>query len=257
MAKVTVAAFYADVPDKPSRFAEYLLYAATARKALELTNPGAEYVILSDIETAAKWSDNGFKVAPCAHPGMPLMRQIIDAQRFFVASVWDRDGLLVLPDIDAMPNKKLDDATPDDMGLAITYKSEKHNYRINNLAYVRDANLGAWFLERAGEILATWPVEQQHWWGDQDAWGAACGTSIADGTHYWIPIQHIEAGVFVAMPNRDKPIYLFPCHTHNCPMANNGEIKLAQTEAYFVHFKGPRKELLNDWFKVRFGNEVA
>lgn len=250
MASVTVAAFYADVPGKPSRFDEYLAYGKAARRALELTNPDAEYVILSDLATAGKWSAHGFKVTPCAQTGLPLMRQIIDAQRFFVETVWGRRGLLVLPDIDAMPNRPLDDATPDDIGLAITYKSEKHNYRINNLAYVRDADLAVWFLERAGEILATWPEDQQHWWGDQDAWGAACGNQFGGG--YWIPIQHIDAGVFVAIPNRDKPVYLFPCETHNCPMANDGGTRQAQKDAYFVHFKGPRKELINHWFEERF-----
>lgn len=265
---ITVAPFYADVIGKPSRFEEYLGYARAGRRALELTNPGARYLILTDTATARKWEEAGFEIGVAAPlDALPLMKKIIGTQIAFTLYGWDRQGLLVLPDIDAMPNRALDDATPTDCGLAITHKGSKFNHRINNLAYIRDHELGAWFLERAADILMTWPADQHEWWGDQDAWGAACGTKFGGG--YYVPMVLVDdlgdwnelrrepielPEIYVAKPLRDKAIYLYPCVTHNCPMSNDGAIRPSQEDAYFVHFKGPRKSAIATWMAQRFGS---
>lgn len=257
MAGLTVAAFYADVGSE-SRFPEFCSYGIAARKALALTNPAARFVILSDLKTGRKFSAEGFDVVSLADPTLPLMLQIIDAQRWFVQSHWDGDGLLVLPDIDAMANRQLDDATPEDHGLVITHKGAKFDYRINNLAYVRDRDLGAWFLTRAYRILQSFDRSQWHWWGDQEAWGAACGIPFGGGgkAGYWVPIKEYNGEKFRADPERGKTIWLYPCATHNATMAIDGQIR-HQRDAYFVHFKGARKAIIEAWAAERFGEKWA
>jgi hypothetical protein len=237
--KITVAAFYADQPGRASRFADYLPLALASRGALERTNPGARFVVLTDSLTALKFAPYEFECAVTAPEHMLLMPKVIFAQRAFLATCEDAD-LIVLPDIDCLANRALADAIPTDVGLVVTHKGAKFRYEINNLAYVRDRELGHWFLNRAYSILEGWPSAKRDWGGDQEAWGAVLGDPTA-----WLPAGEDR---FIGL----GPVHVYPCATHNCPLADNGAIKRRQREAYFVHLKGPRKQHLARFMAERF-----
>jgi hypothetical protein len=249
---IVVAAFYADVSGKPSRLPAYLPLIQASRKALALTNPGARYVVLTDSATAPAIEPHAEVYVAAIPPGMPLMLKIIQAQALFASEC--KSDLLVLPDVDCFSNRALDDAIPAHVGLAITHKGPKHCYRINNLAYARDMDLAMWFLARAGAILESWPLEAQEWWGDQEAWGAARGTNIngLGVSNSYIPLERVGDEIFLARPAR-REVYVYPCVTHNCPLREDGSIREAQTAAFMVHLKGPRKQHVERYMSERFG----
>lgn len=247
---IKVGAYYADVPGQPSRFDEYREYAQASRRALKATNPHAQYDILTDEATARKWILADFDVEIFRYPTMPLMLKIVASQLEYVRDRWNGEGLLVLPDIDCLANRDLSDAIPSDVGLAITHRGVKRDYRINNLAYIRNQEMASWFLGRALQILKTWRRDVQEWGGDQDAWSAACGIDFSGGS--LVVLRHVIGDILVAEPNRGRQIFLYPCDTHNCTMSNDGRELPAQDSAYFVHFKGARKEHLRDWLARRF-----
>lgn len=248
--KITVAAFYADVPGQRSRAAEFHRYALAGKRALEITNPGARFVLLTDRATAPLF-ERDMEVAAVGPAGIPLMFQVMEAQRAFVRSV-DTD-LLVLPDLDAIVNNDIRKAIPYDVGMAITHKGRKFEYKINNLAYVYDRELADWFFGRALDILATMPAERHQWWGDQEAWEKVVGVPVDDVEN--LPPQLIrtaEEEVLVAKLD-GRTIHLYPNATHNCPMSNDGSIRPAQIKAFVVHFKGERKQFIDRFMAERFG----
>ncbi len=249
---ITVAAFFSDVPGKSSCLPVYLPLIQASRKALELTNPGARYVVLTDNETAPAIESHAEVYVAAVPPETPLMCKIIQAQALFVAQC--KADLLVLPDVDCFANRVLDDAIPEHVGLAITHKGFKYGYRINNLAYARDMDLAMWFLARAGATLESWPTEAQEWWGDQEAWGAALGTNIngLGVSNSYIPLERVGDEIFLARPAR-REVYVYPCVTHNCPLREDGSIRDAQRAGYFVHLKGPRKQHVERFMAERFG----
>ncbi len=250
--KIEVGTFFADIPGKPSRLPDYLPLIQASRKALELTNPGARYVVLTDSETASAIEPHAEVYVAAVPPETPLMLKIIQAQALFASQC--KADLLVLPDVDCFANRPLDDAIPEHVGLAITHKGPKHSYRVNNLAYARDMDLAMWFLARAGAILESWPTEAQEWWGDQEAWGAALGTNIngLGVSNSYIPLERVGDEIFIARPAR-REVYVYPCVTHNCPLREDGSIREAQRDSYFCHLKGPRKQHVERFMAERFG----
>jgi hypothetical protein len=250
--QIVVAAFYADVPGKPSRLPDYLPLIQASRKALEFTNPGARYVLMTDALTAPEIEPHAEVWVAAVPPETPLMCKIIQAQALFAAEC--KADLLVLPDVDCFANRALDDAIPKHVGLAITHKGPKYCHRINNLAYARDMDLATWVLARAAAILESWPVEAQEWWGDQEAWGAALGTNIngLGVSNSYIPLERVGDEIFLARPAR-RAVYVYPCVTHNCPLREDGSIRDAQLNSYFCHLKGPRKQHVERFMMERFG----
>jgi hypothetical protein len=255
--KVAVASVYADIPGKPSRLDEFLPLIRASIQALAVTNPDAKYIILTDVNTGDRLPmDVPRSIVAPVH--MPLMLKIIFAQKLFVnTSLAD---LIVLPDVDCLANRSLEEAIPDEVGLAITHRGKKFEYSINNLAYVRDRELARWFFERAFRILKEWPLEKQEWEGDQEAWQAAlAGDSVPSPPINATPLQRPRYN-FEDLGNdhlmscsEGRDIHLYPCYTHNCFMSVGGRIMPKHKEAYFIHFKGPRKEHLNMWMEQRFG----
>lgn len=250
--KITVAAFFADVPGKPSRLADYLPLIQASRKALELTNPGARYVVMTDEATAPAIEPHAEVWITKAPPDTPLLAKLLRSQALFAAEC--KADLLVLPDVDCFANRALDDAIPEDVGLAITHRSEKFGYRINNLAYARDMDLATWFLARASAILESWPEKAQEWWGDQTAWWFACGMMVngLGVSAAAVPMIDLGNDIWLTQPARRK-VFLYPCETHNCFLADDGVMRPKHWSAYFCHLKGPRKQHVERFMAERFG----
>lgn len=257
--KIEVAAFFADVPGKPSRLTEYLPLIEASRKALELTNPGARYVVLTDEATAPGIEKYADVWLTNVLPDTPLLSKLLRSQALFASQC--KADLLVLPDVDCFANRDLSDAISDNVGLAITHKGEKFGWRIVNIAYARDMELATWFLARASSILESWPQQAQEWWGDQEAWGWALGTQI-NGlglSAAYIPLVQVgepdEAGerTFVARPAAGKYVHVYPARTHNCPLADDGEMRPVHRDAFMIHLKGERKQHVERFMAERFG----
>ncbi len=249
--KIIVAAFYADIVGQPSRFDEFLPFVLASQKALAATNRDAKYIVLTDDTTARLFENYNVNYRIVSPEHMPLMTKIVFAQREFLMRC-DAD-LVVLPDVDCMANKSLDDATPGYAGIMITHRGKKFDYKINNLAYIRDRDLGVWFLDKAYQMLEQWPRAKHEWEGDQEAWQA-----VLTGKEYVEPANNIEYD-FAELGNDhlvcrlgERDIYIAPCTTHNCIMSNDGAIRPAQRAAYMVHFKGDRKRHLDRWMEERF-----
>ncbi len=245
--KITVAAFYADIPHKPSRLSEFLPFIYASKRALEITNPYALYVILTDIDTARLLPKDILYSVVCP-VYMPLMLKIIFAQRLFIQVSREVD-LVILPDVDCLANQDLRLAIPDNVGFATTHRGPKFEYSINNLAYIRDKELAVWFFDRAFEILKGWPPELHEWEGDQAAWQAALAPPPVP--EMWYDYEDLGGDVLVSRP-AGRDIYVYPCETHNCIIPDGGNFKPKHFDAFMVHFKGDRKRHLDKWMKERF-----
>jgi hypothetical protein len=255
--KIAVAAFYADVFGTKSRFYEFLPLMLASKRALSITNPDATYTILTDRDTATLINNEnslheyGLHYSVVAPVIMPLMLKIIFAQRVFVKTC--TADLIVLPDVDCFANRDLSDAIPEDVGLAITHRGEKFEYKINNLAYIHDRELAVWFFDRAFRILKGWTQEQQEWGGDQEAWQAALELPRKPPFDQWYEFEDMGNDILISRPEGRK-VHLYPCYTHNCFMSDGGRIMPTHESAYMVHLKGPRKQHLDMWMKHRFGD---
>lgn len=246
---VDVAAFFVEVQGKKSRLDEYLSYALASKEALAQTTPKSRYVVMTDEATAPKLAKH-IEIDVLVPSDRPLMLAGMEAQVAFLKK--SRADLVVLPDVDCIANRDLTDAIPQTVGLGVTHKGPKFHYRIINCAYVRDRELGIWFLERAIAILETWPADRQDWWGDQEAWQSALGIQMPGfGFGYWAVVEREENEVLVARPDT-KTIHMYPASTHNCPMAEDGVMRKLQQRAFMVHFKGDRKDHLHAFMAERF-----
>lgn len=247
--KVIVAAFYADVPDKPSRFSEFLPFMLASKRALSIVNPDAKYIILTDVNTVPFLYNAGIDYDVIVPVYMPLMLKIVFAQRMFVKnSIAD---LIVLPDVDCIANQDLRLAIPEDIGFATTHRGVKFEYKINNLAYIRDKELASWFFDRAYSILRGWPREKQEWEGDQESWQSALAAYHDESL--WYSYENLGDGHLVSRPE-GRDIHIYPCDTHNCMIPMGGNFKPKHTDAFMVHFKGGRKRHLAKWMEQRFGS---
>ena len=252
--KITVAAFYADIVGKPSRFDEFIPFILASKHALSVTNPTASYIVLTDHLTAKLFEKHNINYIALAPDHVPLMSKIVFTQKAFVSRC-DSD-LIILPDVDCIANRDLSDSIPGNIGMAITHRGLKFGYSINNLAYIRDRDLGVWFLDRAYRMLDNWSQEKRQWMGDQEAWETALGDESTPSEFTSPPafsyrFRTVTNDILIASPE-GRDIYLYPCNTHNCFMNDGGVIKDNHRNSYMVHFKGPRKQHLASWMKSRF-----
>src|SRR6266404_5275955 len=247
---ILVASFYADIHGKPSRLDEFLPLILASKRALAITNPSAKYIILTDNNTAKPLiTQYGIDVSVVVPDNMPLMLKVVFAQRLLVLTSFA--DLIILPDVDCLANQNLEEAIPKNVGLAITHRGKKFEYKINNLAYIRDKELAVWFFDRAYDILKNWPRGKQEWEGDHEAWQAALAPPLAATS--WYDFEDLGDDILVSRPD-GRDIYLYPCRTHNCFMNDGGVFQRTHENAYMVHLKGPRKQHLDKWMKYRFGS---
>jgi hypothetical protein len=221
---VAFTAFYVQLRDGP--IDAELSYIDAGQRALKATTPNSRYVVLTDRRTAPLLEPH-VEVAVVAPDHGALMERYVEAQIRFEEGA--RDGLVVLAATDCLANRNLDKATPSDHGFALT---QKRSGEVNNIGYARDHDLTAHFLRRALAILRQYPPELQHWFGDQLSWQDALG-----------PERRGVRGcpnVFAAGDTK-RPVFLYPCETHNSFPKKSGELKGSNRRAFLLHFKGPRK----------------
>lgn len=258
--KIVVAAFYADIIGQESRFDEFLPLILASKHALSVTNPTALYIILTDHLTAKLFENHNIRYMALAPEHMPLMSKIVFAQKMFTLRC-DAD-LIILADVDCIANRDLSNSIPNVIGMAITHRGKKFQYRVNNVAYIRDRNLGHWFLDRAYRILDNWPLEKRVWGGDQEAWEAALERTSDAVTRYvfgdkeefyniWYDFEDLGDDILVSRPD-GRDIHLYPCSTHNCFMNDGGVFNDNHRNCFMLHFKGKRKQHLAAWMKERF-----
>lgn len=224
--------FYVERPGKPSGLEEYLEYIKLGQAALACTNPRAVYTVLTDPQTLPLLQPHCSAI-PTAPKEGPLMLKYLVAQAAFL-KFWPGDDLIVLAATDCVANRPLNSATHSSMGFATTYNKSG---KVNNVAYVRDKELGHWLLCRAIQLLATSPalVDKHEWLGDQEAWEAAIGP--------WEPGNNT---IREAHPD-GKRVILFPCGTHNRFVRKNGSVKQGDENAFILHFKGDRKQHMRQY----------
>lgn len=211
-------------------------YALLGQKLLKALVPNSRYVVLTDRETAP-FLERYIDISVTAPSDTPLMIKILTAQRNYMGSACG--DLVIVADTDCFPNRDLSAATPINIGLATTHRGKKFSYKINNIGYSRDHDLTAWFLSRALDILVRWPAEKHHWWGDQDAWEAA----LDDFGVRCIPDQN---DIF-SVPIQDRVVHVYPCDSHNCMTSAIDGMKPTRKRAFLLHFKGPRKQRLDEF----------
>lgn len=227
----------------PKKQNDYLKQMEVCRKALELTNPGMDLIVLTDKETAPALK--GYDTRVIADSSLPLMLRYTLAQAEFERTA-DYD-LVVLAEADCLANRNLQDAIPRDHGLGITYRPRRAFRHedfdefilppINNLAYVRDHELAEWFLRRACKFMEDMPTLE--WWADQAAWHQALKPWGADSPDLVVREARPEG----------RLIHLYPCQTHNhFPLSGLRPKKLTK-DAFIIHFKGERKHDMEPFFE--------
>lgn len=222
---ITFTAFYTGVENLD----KYVPLMRTGVQRLAETNPGARYLVLTDRETAP-YLEGEFEVDVTAPSGVPLMLQYIAAQAAFEAKAL---GLTILAAPDCLPNRHFDGSLRHPMCVTV---KPTYNKRINNVAYVYDHDLSTWFLRRAMKEVSP---SRADWLGDQIAWEVALGKNWRD----------LGDGISVAKVE-DREIHMYPTTTHNCPIKSDGGGKKAHRDAYILHFKGGRKEFMQDYLDI-------
>lgn len=220
-------AFFVQLRDGPIDV--LLSHIRAGQETLRKTTPSSRYVVLTDRRTAPLLQGH-VEVAITAPDHGALMERYTKAQLTFVEE--SKDKIIVLAATDCLANRDLNQSIPKNHGFAITYKK---GGEINNIGYVRNRETAARFLRRAIDILASYPPERQHWFGDQQAWQDALGPERR--------VVDEEQKIFAA-GDCDSPIYLYPCSSHNCFPKLNGELKSSMQDAFLLHCKGPRKEAI-------------
>ena len=227
-------AFFVNPKDAAPRHRECLEYIRFGAAALAATNPKGRYVVLTDKETAPLL-ESEVEVFVCTSSDAPLMVKYTAAQEEFERST--NCDMSVLAATDCIPALSLRRSTDSDHGLSLTYnKSEK----INNIAYVRDHDLAAWFLRRVSDALSRYPTKLQEWYGEQRAWQFALGDWEKDSS---------RDDVMVAKP-LGRTIHLYMCGTHNAFPRKDGALKRSHEMAFIIHCKGARKAYMrqiSDW----------
>lgn len=207
----------------------YLPLMLMGRAVLKLTNPGARYIVLTDKITAPHFPSD-LEIEVLAPPGVPLMPQFVMAQLEYERKA--EPGLVVLAGTDCVAQKDLSDSLQHSM--AITYRPN-HKYPINNVAYIEDHELAAWFLQRALGLMR--PRDYQ-FAGDMNSWTAALGDPLVwekvdpeDDKEDCIRLAKLEG----------RSIHLYPCRTHNHFPKFSGALSENSKRAYILHYKGARK----------------
>lgn len=201
-----------------------------SKRALEVTNPGASYVVLTDRATAPHL-ERDFELAVLAPSGWPLMRQYVEAQRLYEANA--APGLVVLAATDCVASRSLHDSLQHNM--AITYRP-RGRHLVNNIAYIYDHDRASWFLERA---LGLMKPNHYEYWGDQESWQDALGPY-----ENWHLIEPLSDNGIRKVSVDGHWIHLYPCHTHNYFSKRSGAASPTARRAYIWHFKGPRKNVM-------------
>ena len=212
----------------------YLPLMQVGQAALEATNPGASYVVLTDAETAPEL-EKEFHVEVLAPSERPLMYQYIAAQAAYEKKA--EPGLVVLAATDCVANRDLSSALKHNMAVTYRFRKKDSHRLVNNVAYIEDHDRGAWFLDRALDELEKINKEgYKEWWGDQLAWQNALGPVST-----WEKLD--DNGLRVAKPE-GRWIHLYPCVTHNYFNKFSGAMSATSEDAYMLHFKGSRKRFM-------------
>lgn len=162
------------------------------------------------------------------------MLQFCMAQRAYMDQVKD-NGLTVLAGTDCVAARDLTCATFPEHDLVITYRFGGR-CNINNIAYVRDHEKMAWFLDKATALM---DPALFHFYGDQEAWADALGP-----VERWLPlVPGVDKDVICirSVMVNGRQIWLYPCKTHNNAPKRSGAWGVAASRAFLVHFKGTRK----------------
>lgn len=217
----------------------------TGRAALRKTcGKGSKYIVLTDKETAPFLSDE-FDVRVCAPSNTPLARQYVEAQAVYLENS-PEPGLTVLAGTDCAPYRNLSGCCK--YGLGVTYRMRGRSH-INNLAYVNDPELGAWFLRRALTHIPDPPI----WYSDQQSWERALG-----------PFERWKLVNPDGEPNMTREVIvdgkligLLPCQTHNYFVKSSGCLSGAGKDAWVLHYKGVKHMMARsvDFYILKKGAE--
>lgn len=204
------------------------------KRALEATNPGAEYIVLTDAETAPYLAKE-FTTVVTAPSNTPLMLQFLIAQLDYCRFV-DKGGLSVLAGTDCVASKPIENAIDTAHDVVITYRMGGR-CNINNVAYVRNHEKMVWFLRRALGFMNPNLVD---FFGDQEAWAAALGP-----VENWVPIDSEARSICKRVVSVDgRKIWLYPCKIFNNAPKRSGAFGSGASKAYLVHYKGTRKDIM-------------
>jgi hypothetical protein len=222
---------------------EYLKYIQYGVKALQVTNPKARYVVLTDKETAPAL-EGYVEVTVTAPSDTPLMMAGILAQAKYTKKATDELTIHAAPDCMVARSLSGVFAHPTH-GMVVTYRRPPEP--INNVAYIRDHELAYRFLMQAAAKLETVRGHKVFdWGGDQWAWYQCLPepweTLPADMGFHGLPESDIKRVNFDG-----SKIYLYTCTTHNHFVRNTGDPKRLTRNAFMLHFKGPRKKHMAEY----------
>lgn len=229
----TLAAFLTREVGFEDQFEAYRIYARLARDAFLHTNPGGSYVILTDKPSAVLLHE--FSVIVATPDDLPLMLKSLYAARSFLDGYAKQGELSLIADADCVVQKDISwlMAGFDDPATLVTYNDK--SLRVNNIAYTRDPDTLSRVMKKALDILAGWPMHLKKWWGDQEAWDIALGDRVGEpGRQDYRSVLYPSIG-FV------------PCSLYNCFMPKNGNTKSGTANAFLVHFKGDRKQHMDQY----------
>ena len=211
------------------------------RKALTRTTPFSEYIVLTDKETAP-FLENDFQIEVCAPSDTPLMRQFVEAQANYEAKA--EPGLTVLAGTDCAAARNLGESCPYDLGITYRVRGRGH---INNLAYINDHDMGAWFLRRAIKCMPAEPV----WYADQESWYSALGPF----SRWELLDPDAEYDSTRSTVVNGRLIHLLPCRTHNYFVKGSGCISGDARDSWVFHYKGVKEKMPSsvDFYILRRG----
>lgn len=256
------AAFYSreawrpEMGAEPRSLEDYVGCMLTSREVLAKTNPGAKYIVLTDPDTEPELVKRGLTTVPIADRSLPLMRRVMTAQRDYLLLAAEYT-VLVAPD--CLPCRDLELAVAKTSDLALAWR--RNLYPVDSVAYVRNPSAHVYLLDRALGILGwldaqpkTW--DHAHWHGDMLAMGLALGPwrhLLRGGWHdggedlpEWDKRGRSDRGIRIVKPG-GYTVEVHPFATHNYAPPKGKLPKKLNGDAFIIHFKGKRKNIMRDY----------
>jgi hypothetical protein len=237
------------VSKSPEATKEYLKYIKYGVKALQMTNPEARYVVLTDRATAPELEQHVEVAVTAPARETSMMMAGIQAQAAYTKKSTDELTIHAAPD--CMVARSLSGVwCHPTHGVAITYRRPPEP--INNVAYIRDHELAYWFLKQAEEKLETVRGHKIFdWGGDQWAWYACLPEPWErlppDQGFHGMPEAAVKMVKAKVTADKDRKIYLYSCTSHNHFVRVTGGPKRLTRNAFMLHFKGPRKQHMAEY----------
>lgn len=251
--QVELVYFHVELPRAPSEIHEAVDYLKVLQQSLEIARhqvPQARRILLTDQKTPVPASIGVDEVLRYDIDESFLMYERMRVQSRYLATR-DQSRASILLDVDVIANRDPVEIFAANFDIGLTWRTDVPYSPLNGgMILVGPGERGLSFLTNAlrcydalvldKQIASFFPQDLRAWWGDQMALAVMSGFGPFDES------QLVAEAV----------ISFFPASEYNCVLEPNGRYtKEYLASRYFIHFKGKRKPMLDQYVAYLQGSE--